>query len=123
MRVCGRRSSDRQADQGARPVANAPFVTSRWTHSQGDEGDGEVEGRPLLRLRRFGTECCPTGSFSIPCVGNATATVLGEKRRIPVREEDRSADSFADGNAVPHLPHRRRLGLRSEATVSTAAGP
>ena len=40
-----------------------------------------------------------TGSFSIPCVGNATARVLGENRRIPVRRGS-FADSFADGNAV-----------------------
>ncbi len=42
-----------------------------------------------------------TGSFSIPCVGNATATVLGENRAIPVVAGSFS-DSFADGNAV-HL--------------------
>ena len=39
-----------------------------------------------------------TGSFS-PCVGNATAAVIGENRRIPVRRGSFS-DSFADGNAV-----------------------
>ena len=40
-----------------------------------------------------------TGLFSIRCVGNATARVLGENRRIPVRRGS-FADSFADGNAV-----------------------
>ena len=39
------------------PVLNAPFVMSRWTHNQGDAGHGEMEGRPLLRVRRFGREC------------------------------------------------------------------
>ena len=38
-------------------------------------------------------------TFSIPCVGNATATVLGENRTIPVSAGS-FTDSFADGNAV-----------------------
>ena len=40
-----------------------------------------------------------TGTFSLPCVGNATATVVGENRTIPVSGGSFS-DSFADGNAV-----------------------
>ena len=39
------------------------------------------------------------GSFSLPCVGNATATVLGEGRSVPVIDGAWS-DAFADGNAV-----------------------
>ena len=40
-----------------------------------------------------------TGNFAIPCVGNATATVIGENRTLPVTAGSFS-DSFADGNAV-----------------------
>ena len=39
------------------------------------------------------------GNFSLSCVGNATATVLGENRSLPVSAGSFS-DSFADGNAV-----------------------
>ena len=38
-------------------------------------------------------------NFSMPCVGNATATVIGESRTIPVLSGS-FTDSFADGNAV-----------------------
>ena len=58
-------------------------------------------GRPeLLRHRRLRGKRRPVpGTFSIPCVGNATATVLGENRTIPVSAGS-FTDSFADGNAV-----------------------
>ena len=61
-------------------------------------------GRREQRPPRAGSPC--------PCVGDATARVLGENRTIPVptgivrrllRRRQRR----------PHLPHRRRLGLRS----------
>jgi hypothetical protein len=38
-------------------------------------------------------------TFSIPCVGNATATVLSEKRTLRVRGGS-FVDGFADKNAV-----------------------
>jgi hypothetical protein len=37
--------------------------------------------------------------FSMPCVGNATATVVSESRTIPV-VNGAFTDTFADGNAV-----------------------
>ena len=39
------------------------------------------------------------GRFSLPCVGDAKAAVLGENRTIPVRGGSFS-DHFADGNAI-----------------------
>jgi hypothetical protein len=39
------------------------------------------------------------GRFSLPCAGDATAAVVGEKRTIPVRNGSFS-DHFADGNAI-----------------------
>lgn len=39
------------------------------------------------------------GRFSLPCVGDAKAAVLGENRTIPVRDGSFS-DRFADGNAI-----------------------
>jgi hypothetical protein len=37
--------------------------------------------------------------FSMPCIGNATATVVGESRSVPIVSGSFS-DAFADGNAV-----------------------
>ncbi len=39
------------------------------------------------------------GRFSLPCVGDAKAAVVGENRTIPVRKGSFS-DHFADGNAI-----------------------
>jgi hypothetical protein len=39
------------------------------------------------------------GRFSLPCVGDAAATVVGENRSVPVRDGSFS-DRFADGNAI-----------------------
>ena len=39
------------------------------------------------------------GRFSLPCVGNAKAAVVGENRTVPVRKGSFS-DHFADGNAI-----------------------
>ena len=40
-----------------------------------------------------------TGSFTIPCVGNASAIVLGENRTVPVTAGS-FTENFADGNAI-----------------------
>ena len=39
------------------------------------------------------------GRFSLPCVGDANAAVVGENRTVPVRNGSFS-DRFADGNAI-----------------------
>jgi hypothetical protein len=39
------------------------------------------------------------GRFSLPCVGNADAAVVGENRAVPVRNGF-FLDRFADGNAI-----------------------
>ena len=111
MRACGRRSkATEQADQGARPVLNAPFVTSRWTHSQGDEGDGEVEGRPLLRLRRFSGERCLHGLVLDP--------VRGQRDRHSPRRESQDP-----GPERVVQPTPSPTATRSTSTASTAARP
>ena len=74
-----------------------------------DEGDGEVPGRPVLRLRRPTENTASTATFSIPCVGNATATVLDENRTIPV----------TSGRSATRSP----TATPSTSTASTAARP
>ena len=81
------------------PVLNAPFVTSRWTHSPATKAMVKWSRGHFYVFAGAAENASSTGSFSIPCVGNATATVVGEKRRIQVRR-GRFSDSFADGNAI-----------------------
>lgn len=50
------------------------------------------------------------GRFSLPCVGNAHAAVVGENRTVPVRNGTFS-DRFADGNAI----HIYRIDARCGA--------
>jgi hypothetical protein len=81
------------------PVLNAPFVTSRWTHSLATKAMVKWRGGHFYVFAGSAKDVSSTGSFSIRCVGTATARVLGENRRIPVRRGS-FTDSFADGNAV-----------------------
>jgi hypothetical protein len=84
------------------PVLNSPSVTSG--HSSTDTMDGTARytvkwsGSKLYVLAgadRGGGNV----TFSMPCVGNATATVEGEGRSVPVVNGS-FTDSFADKNAV-----------------------
>ena len=81
------------------PVLNAPFVTSRWTHGPATKAIVKWQGGHFYVFAGSAQNVASTASFSIRCVGKATANVLGENRRIPVRRGSFS-DSFADGNAV-----------------------
>ena len=81
------------------PVLNAPFVTSRWRHSRATKAMVKWHGGHFYVFAGSAGAAAATGSFSIPCVGRATARVLGEKRAIPVRRGS-FTDTFADANAV-----------------------
>ena len=80
------------------PVLNSPSVTS------GHSATGLVRDRVKWDGFHFyvfagATTAGGNASFSIPCVGNATATVVDEGRSVPV-SGGTFADSFADKNAV-----------------------
>jgi hypothetical protein len=83
------------------PVLNAPFVTSG--HSATDTMAGTV--RYMVKwangiyLFAGADRGGGTASFSIPCVGNATATVEGENRSLAVSKGS-FTDQFADKNAL-----------------------
>ena len=81
------------------PVLNAPTVTSGWTKGATTKATVKWQGGHFYLFAGSANNVSSTGSFSIPCVGNATATVLGENRTVPVSGGSFS-DSFADGNAV-----------------------
>jgi hypothetical protein len=80
-------------------VLNAPFVASGWRHSSTTKAMVKWHGGHFYVFAGAGGATGATGSFSIACVGNATANVLGEKRAIPVRKGS-FTDAFVDGNAV-----------------------
>jgi hypothetical protein len=79
---------------------NGPRLTSGFSASSTMRAAAKWDGQNLYVMAGSAENGGPFQStFSIPCVGNATATVLGETRTIPVSAGSFS-DSFADGNAV-----------------------
>ena len=84
------------------PALNGPRLTSGFSASSNVRAVAKWDGQNFYVIAGSAENGGPFQStFSIPCVGNATATVLGENRTIPVSAGSFS-DSFADGNAV-HL--------------------
>jgi hypothetical protein len=90
-------SVDAQIKQLA-PVLNAPTVTS------GTSNAGPIRTMVKWQGGNFyvfaGADAvASTSNVTIPCVGNATATVLGENRSVPV-SGGTLTDNFTDPNAV-----------------------
>ena len=81
------------------PALNAPFVTSRWRHSRTTKAMLKWQGGHFYLFAGSAQNGSSTGSFVMRCVGEATASVVGENRKIPVRRGAFS-DAFADGNAI-----------------------
>jgi hypothetical protein len=80
------------------PVLNSPTVTSGHSASSAVRTMVKWDGANLY-VFAGSSGSGSTASVSIPCVGNATATVLGESRAVPVSNGTFS-DGFADGNAI-----------------------
>jgi hypothetical protein len=80
------------------PVLNAPTVTSGWSQESGVKTMVKWSGGHFYVFAGSAGSAV-TSSFSMPCVGDATATVLDENRALPVAGGS-FTDSFADGNAV-----------------------
>jgi hypothetical protein len=84
------------------PVLNAPFVTAG--HSATDTMEGTVRymvkwTNGKLWLFAGADRGGGSATFSVPCVENANAVVLGEDRSLPVTGGS-FTDSFADKNAI-----------------------
>jgi hypothetical protein len=90
-------SVNAQIDQLA-TVLNSPTVSSGVTVSSGIRALAKWNGTNfyVFAAARNGAT---TGTVSIPCVGNATATRLGEAGSVPITGGSLS-DGFADKNAV-----------------------
>jgi hypothetical protein len=97
------------------PVLNAPTLRSGWSQGAGTTAMVKWSGRHFyLFAGSAGSRA--TGTFSIPCVGDATAAVLSEGRAIAVRDGI-FADTFADGNAI----HLYRIDGGSSCGLTTVA--
>jgi hypothetical protein len=92
------RSVNRQVRNLA-PVLNAPFVTSGWRNDADTKAMLKWSAGHFYLFAGAANNTASTGEFAIPCVGDATATVLGEGRSLPILR-GRWRDAFADGNAV-----------------------
>jgi hypothetical protein len=86
--------------QGLAPVLYAPRLTSGFTANSNVRALAKWSGGKFYVIAATAGWIGPVaGSLAIPCVGDATATVLGESRTVPVSAGSWS-DTFADPNAV-----------------------
>ena len=81
------------------PVLNSPSLSSGFSASSSVKALAKWDHSNFYVFAGSTESTASTGTFSIPCVGDATATVVGENRTVPVNAGTFS-DSFADGNAV-----------------------
>lgn len=88
--------------QALAPVLNAPFADGVTTVTADvDTATKWYDGHFYVLAGAAGVRPDEEVRFAMPCVGNATATVLDENRTLPVRAGV-FTDRFADPNAV-HL--------------------
>jgi hypothetical protein len=92
-------------------VLNSPFVNGGRTVTGPVEHMLKWNGANLYMFAAGRNSGSMT--FSMPCIGNATATVVNESRTIPVAN-GAFTDTFADGNAV----HIYRIDRGSKCGLS-----
>jgi hypothetical protein len=80
------------------PVLNSPTVNGATT-SSGIRSMVKWDGEHFYIFAGSRENVASLGSVTVGCVGDATATVLGENRTVPV-QAGKVTDNFADGNAV-----------------------
>jgi chitodextrinase len=80
------------------PVLNSPFVTSGSTASTSIDHMVKWNGSNFYVFAA--ARSSGSATVSMPCIGNATATVLGENGRTVAVTNGSLTDGFADGNAV-----------------------
>ena len=95
---------------------NGPKLTSGFSANANVKAAAKWDGQNIYVLAGSAENGGPFQSqFSIPCVGNATATVLGENRTVPITAGV-VVGHIRRRQRRPHLPHRRRLDLRAAVT-------
>jgi hypothetical protein len=86
--------------QSLQAVLDAPYLTSGFTANSNVRAVAKWSSGKFYVIAAAAAYGGPwTGSFSIGCVGDAAATVLGENRSVTVSAGSWS-DSFADMNAA-----------------------
>ncbi len=100
----GRRAPRRSASPRRRRRGNArrrraKKAAKKTVQVQGDRKNRCKKAKGHLYVFAGSAGSSVKGRFSLPCVGDAKAAVLGENRTIPVRRGSFS-DHFADGNAI-----------------------
>jgi hypothetical protein len=81
------------------PALNGSSVASGFSSNSAVRALAKWDGQNFYVIAGSSENAASVGQFQFPCVGNATATVLGENRSVPVIAGSWS-DAFADGNAV-----------------------
>jgi hypothetical protein len=81
------------------PVLNAQFADGVVTAGAGVDVSAKWHDGNFYVLAGANQAAGQNATFSLPCVGNAKATVLNENRSVPVANGT-FRDQFADGNAV-----------------------
>jgi len=81
------------------PVLNAPSADGLVSTAADVRTMAKYEGGKFYVFAGNETNDGRTATFKVPCVGDATATVLDEDRSIPIADGQFS-DDFADGNAI-----------------------
>jgi hypothetical protein len=83
------------------PALNGPKLTSGFQANAAVRTVAKWDGQNFYVIAGSAENGGPfQGNFSLPCVGMATATVLGENRSIPVAFDGSFSDTFANGNAI-----------------------
>ena len=101
------------------PVLNSPFVISGHSASSSIEHMVKWNGSNFYVFA--GARTGGNATISMPCVGNATATVIGENR-TRAGDERLALGFFRGRERRPHLPRRRRLDLRPELVLAPDRG-
>ena len=81
------------------PVLNSPSVTSGWSANANLRAMVKWDGQNFYVFAGSKENAATTGTFAMSCLGNATATRLGESGSVTVTNGSFN-DFFADGNAV-----------------------
>ena len=80
-------------------VLNAPTVTSGYVGGSTIRTMTKWYGGHFYVFAGSRNNVASTGSWSLPCIGNATAVRLGEPGTVAV-SGGQFSDTFADGNAI-----------------------
>jgi hypothetical protein len=80
-------------------VLNSPTVTSGVSTSSAIRSMVKWDGSSFYVFAGSRENVASLGTVTVDCIGDATATVLGENRTLPVTG-GKITDNFADGNAI-----------------------